>query len=792
MNKFFNKKVFPFFLVKIVILIAVLLLLYTRFVNLGWGLPYPLHPDERNMANAVQQLNCNLQPPIASFQSLSSCLNPHFFAYGQFPLYFAYFGILLFHLISGINAAITFNEVTIALRIISAIASVLNVWVLMKIIEVIIRHSGKPRQRRAHPESILDNHKWCQNDVLKLFAFCLLTFSPYFIQFSHFGTTESLLMLFYSLIILFSLKIISSHKPTANNQQLIYLSIVSGLALATKISSVVFLFVPLISIIISHWNKQQVAQLRPTFNGTSRGKAVIAGMTSKASAKEVMKFLTESIVLFMVMSIITSLIFSPHNLISFKDFFSSFQYESSVALGKYITFYTRQFVFSIPVWFQINNIFPYVLGLPQFILFIFGFFFLPWKNARINLLRFSFLIYFLPNAFVFTKWTRFMAPIFPIMSIFAVIFIYSMYGKSKGKRQNSKMQVRSQTLNTSYFLLIFLTFSFCLLTYLPGIAFLSVYTSPDVRFTASEWIYDNIPSESKILSETANVIDIPIPTTNHKIPISNYQYLSFDFYNLDTNIELQNQLPYLEQSADYIFIPSRRIFTNHTCINLKTFPNITGDYPKRCMNLEDQYPLLNKYYNDLFSGRLGFEKVAEFSSYPKIQLFGKTIVEFPDEKAEESWSVFDHPVIRIYKRIQNSESRIQNKNQRNQLDFSNYQTTNYQLPIANRPFDNTQGKQLPITNYHLLIADTPEKWKKGLMYVREKQDIHGLDGMLFQFPSSKTRTFWNKNTISDLTLYWVNNEKVVGTSNLPSIEKSKNIVMESSPSEVDVVIEIIK
>jgi len=354
------------------------------------------------------------------------------------------------------------------------------------------------------------------------------------------------------------------------------------------------------------------------------------------------------------------------------------------------------------------------------------------------------------------------------------------------------MQVRSQTLNTSYFLLIFLTFSFCLLTYLPGIAFLSVYTSPDVRFTASEWIYDNIPSESKILSETANVIDIPIPTTNHKIPISNYQYLSFDFYNLDTNIELQNQLPYFEQSADYIFIPSRRIFTNHTCINLKTFPNITGDYPKRCMNLEDQYPLLNKYYNDLFSGRLGFEKVAEFSSYPKIQLFGKTIVEFPDEKAEESWSVFDHPVIRIYKRIQNSESRIQNKNQRNQLDFSNYQTTNYQLPIANRPFDNTQGKQLPITNYHLLIADTPEKWKKGLMYVREKQDIHGLDGMLFQFPSSKTRTFWNKNTISDLTLYWVNNEKVVGTSNLPSIEISKNIVMESSPSEVDVVIEIIK
>ena len=60
-----------------------LVLVYSRFVGLDWGLPYPMHPDERNMATAIQSLNCG----ISNFKE---CFNPHFFAYGQFPLYLGY------------------------------------------------------------------------------------------------------------------------------------------------------------------------------------------------------------------------------------------------------------------------------------------------------------------------------------------------------------------------------------------------------------------------------------------------------------------------------------------------------------------------------------------------------------------------------------------------------------------------------------------------------------------------------------------------------------------------------
>ena len=40
----------------------------------------------------------------------------------------------------------------------------------------------------------------------------------------------------------------------------------------------------------------------------------------------------------------------------------------------------------------------------------------------------------------------------------------------------------------------------------------------------------------------------------------------------------------------------------------------------------------------------------EFSSYPGLTLGPFNLV-FPDEDAEETFTVFDHPVIRIYKKI---------------------------------------------------------------------------------------------------------------------------------------------
>jgi len=147
-----------------------------------------------------------------------------------------------------------------------------------------------------------------------------------------------------------------------------------------------------------------------------------------------------------------------------------------------------------------------------------------------------------------------------------------------------------------------------------------------------------------------------------------------------------------------------------------------------------------------------------------------------DEAAEETWSVFDHPTIRIYKKQLNSNVKAQMSNQIQNSKLKNHQTINYSLTT---------------NHYSLLLADTPQKWQQGLMDVHSKEEIQA-DGMLFNFPESSKRIFWNKNTLVDLDLYWINKGKVLGQSYLPSITKTKNIITVQSPEKVDQVIEIIK
>lgn len=96
------------------------------------------------------------------------------------------------------------------------------------------------------------------------------------------------------------------------------------------------------------------------------------------------------------------------------------------------------------------------------------------------------------------------------------------------------------------------------------------------------------------------------------------------------------------------------------------------------------------------------------------------------------------------------------------------------------------GKQ-----YQLLKATNPLQWQKGLMNYKSKKDLKGADGMIFIFPEKQHLTFWNKNTYLDLDVYWINEKKIIGKSFLPSILKSRKIVIVSSPAPADKVIEIV-
>jgi len=387
----------------------------------------------------------------------------------------------------------------------------------------------------------------------------LLIFTPGLIQSAHFGTTESILIFVFSSNIFLSLK----YYQTQKKHFFLFSILVSAIGLGTKITAIFFVL-PIYLCLFLFFLKD----------------------------KKILNFIFNSF-LFTFLLLLLSFLFSPFNIIKFSDFKSSMIYETSVATGKNLVFYTRQFKNSLPYIFQIKKVFPYANGIFIFIFSIIGFLiFLKNKvQKEIALVLIPSIIYFLYTGQLFTKWSRFMSPLF-FLAPFFCLFIFQ---KIKNK---------------------FATLILLIIMVSPGIYFFSKYFSPDIRVNASNWIKLNIPSDSFVLSESGNVENLPL---NSDLKVNN-----FDFYQLDTNPSSSKELSQYLTSADYIFIPSCRVFKNQNNTN---------------------YPISQKYYQNLFSGNLGFEEIKIISN--KKDLF------LNSENAEETWSVFDSPTIQIYKKVTN-------------------------------------------------------------------------------------------------------------------------------------------
>lgn len=613
--KFYFLKVDWFWVGMWTLLVAVLI--YSRVVGWDWGLPYHMHPDERNMAVGIMRLECddlilprlNANPFNFIYQlptAFKECWNPKFFAYGQFPLYLG--KMLISWWYPNVETP-TYTQAVWSLRVISISSSILTFFISLLIVKKFI---GK---------KIRKNIFWL--------SAWLFVFVPYAIQFSHFGTTESLMMFAYTTIAYLSL-IISLSKNTFSSKGIAILGVttfIAGIAVAAKVSSLLFLPIVIIAIFRSvFWNRGYL----PT---------------------KIVAFFYQAM-MFIIGVLFLSFVFSPQNFISWSDFVGTINYESSVGTGASRAFYTRQFEHSLPILFQIKHIFPYVFGIGQFGIFILGLFVLSGSWVFWFLIM-AISIFFLPSAFLYAKWTRFIAPIFPLMSVLIVVTLIRLANHFQSKissHPRSRQWVRKYAVPGVFLLTV-------VSLILPGIAYLKIYQAPDVRYIASKWLMENLKDDEMILSETANVVDMPIGSdlTEGLTMAKNLNYISFPSYDVEVLPDMKVKLAQYMMEANWIFIPSRRVVANHTCWDYKKADGKSkiSDWSfdkERCTYYQESFPTLNDYYEKLYTGQLPFEKVAEFSSYPRIEIFGKVIYQIDDEKAEETWTVFDHPVARFYRR----------------------------------------------------------------------------------------------------------------------------------------------
>lgn len=406
------------------------------------------------------------------------------------------------------------------------------------------------------------------------------------IQAAHFGTTETILAL-GGILLIFPLIIVLKKEGYRNGYWL--WGLILGVVASAKISALIFFPVFLLAHLVS--------------------------LSKKELVKRKLLFFVSGI-----LAILTFFLISPYTFISFPKFLDSFKFEGGVASGKIPIFYTAQFLDTTPYFFQIKHIFPWIAGWP---IMIFGFFgllltmFLGLKTFDKTKIFLVFvpLLYFFYTGSLFVKWTRYMIPLMPFLSIFAAIFLVYLFRIFK--RPVYKSVVAS------------LICVICVLQALWAIAYFNIYRVEDTRIMASKWIYQNIPNHSIILLEPLDVVSLPLPLKNYQS--KDYRQIWFDFYGLDDysawekKEELVRELSEKLETSDYLVIGSRRLWVNR-------------------LRLEKKYPLGAKYYQRLFSGDLGFQKIKEVSS--PLQIFG---FKFNDNSAEETFQVFDHPTVMVFK-----------------------------------------------------------------------------------------------------------------------------------------------
>lgn len=415
-------------------------------------------------------------------------------------------------------------------------------------------------------------------------------FSAGLIQAGHFLTVESLIGFFGLMVLFCLLKYLDGGK--GNIFWLLLSGIIFGFGIGTKVSFAVFAL-PFFGRALIFLMGKSVGTPEPR---------------SRALARHVRRTCEQVSVLLGLFIIAVSIFFltNPFIFSKFQDVKATLRYETNVAMGKLPVFYTRQFSGTVPGWFQLIHVFPFITGWLFVPLFLLGLFATcvkdgPSHGRRTVLIMSAIasLLSFLP---MWAKWTRYVVQVLPILVLIAAIGVDWIWEKGR--------------IGKSIVLLI-------IISLLPQFfSIMKVYGSLDNRLSAADWAAINIPKNTKIFTEAMDLGIIPFN------PIHGENITLFNFYELDEDKlgQRQKTLDSLINGSDYFISVSNRVYGNS-------------------LGLPDRFPASAEFYSQLFNGSLGYKKIYE-SMIPSSFVLHPSALSSP----EETFQVFDHPTVMIFKR----------------------------------------------------------------------------------------------------------------------------------------------
>lgn len=368
--------------------------------------------------------------------------------------------------------------------------------------------------------------------------------------------------------------------------------------------------------------------VRPILSVRRRSKST-AGQTAAsggAVAEAAPDLLTEvnhavgRIVLTTIFAIVVFALASPFTFLDFGGYVASISEQSDMVRGVSDLPYTRQYRNTGPLYF-INNLVYWGMG--PFLGFagLAGLGLIIYRAIRRRasgpeLLLLAWIVpYGLITISFQVKFLRYLEPITPFLCLTAA---YILWRVAVAGRPTLPAVWRAARYVPVAAVLV--------ATVLYVYAFMQIYTAPITRVQASNWIYRNIPAGVTITDESwddslpfARVVDGKARSQGE------YKVVTMNLHEPDDARKLDNLQQWIG-SADYIIISSNRMY---------------GWLPR----LADRFPITLRYYDLLFSESLGFQKVAEFTSYPRL---GPWVLN--DDHSDESFTVYDHPKVLIFRK----------------------------------------------------------------------------------------------------------------------------------------------
>jgi YYY domain-containing protein len=505
-----------------------------RLIGVDFDDRHFFHPDERRIAFAVEEL---------SFRPLQ--LNPHFFAYGSFPLYVTRAATSLLGLLD--ERLGHYDNIIRTGRTVSAVIGTLNVLLLVVL------------GARLYNRSV------------GLLAGFLLAACVLHLQNSHYMTTDVFLTFLVTLALYFLVGVVQR----GWTRDYIYAGITIGFATATKFSALPLLAPLAVACLVRMARERRVLPvlLKGLLAVVCIGLAFAAGQ--------------------------------PYAFLDFTSYYHDVEEQSRMVRQAGLLPYTNQYVGVPKYGYDLTQLVLWGMAPPLGLVAI-------WATASrvvgavrersaTDLVLLAWVVpFFLITGAFDVKFVRYLLPIYPMMILWAAAWLWRI-------AQRSRLgQVALWTVVGA--------------TGLSALAFLSIYTRPHTVVTASEWAYRHIPAGKTILTQHWDEgFPMPVPGGSP----NKFKVIDLPYYEPDTPGKWRDISQHLA-NGDYIAFQTKRLYGALTMAPAK-------------------YPISNNYFYQLFAGDLGYTPIYDHASRPG--LFG---IEFPDELADESITVYDHPKVIIF------------------------------------------------------------------------------------------------------------------------------------------------